>query len=253
MKKTLYIIIALILTLLVVVGCYPADDPAYVAGNVTATLIDGSEVLLSDDAEVIFKGRTGDSTYQVPYLDPTTHILKTIDITHEKVHEGMAFSCFYEQEVSDIGDMTIIAFRTGPAKYIHLSAVTAFASTAAHAYILEAPKVDDNAGNSLTVFNRHRELLTASTVIDTSTDPDTIGQATYFTEVTSANVTGGTELTHAHLQAGDKKTLGGSSGDNQEWILAAQTLYAVVIESVTAEDNIHGIKLHWYELTNLAP
>jgi len=167
---------------------------------------------------------------------------------HHEIHEGHSFHCWYMQTVSDIGDETIIAMRT-PAgtTLVHMTAQFN-AALASHARIMEGPAIVNNTGAPLTVFNRYRSSPNPSVVIDTSQNPNVADQATYFTEVTQGNVTGGTEITHYHLQAGTKKAVGGES-HGLEWPLAPDTAYAFVIESLSDEDNVCIIRLNWYEHT----
>jgi len=184
-------------------------------------------------------------------LDACTFALPILDYDHYEIHAGSSFHCWYEQTVSDIGDETIIAFKTSnTAKYLHMFAH--FLSTAAaEARLLEAPTITDNTGASLAVYNRDRNSAVASGVIDTSQSPDVANQATYFTEATQGNVTGGTEITHWHLQADSgNKPAGGEARALNELMLKPDTLYAFVIESLTDEDNTCEVRLNWYEHTS---
>ena len=153
--------------------------------------------------------------------------------------------------MSDTGDKSIIAFKTDDsAKWVHV-VFSAAASSAAHAYILEAPTITDDTGATLAIYNRNCNSGTTSGVWDTSVNPDVQGQAMYFTEATMGNVTVGTELEHIHLQAGaGNKAVGGSGRGAQEWILAPDTMYAFVIESENNDDNIHEVNVDWYEHTD---
>jgi hypothetical protein len=113
---------------------------------------------------------------------------------------------------------------------------------------LEAPTVTDNTGAVLAIYNRDRSSANTSNVWDTSPNPDVQGQATYFTEVTMGNVTGGTEIDYVIIGSGSgPRAIGGSARGAQEWMLLANTLYAFVIESLTDDDNYHVIELNWYE------
>lgn len=243
--KTIGLIIAGWLVILAVVlffgimavGC-TAADPGFVA--VTEFQGNPLEVkIVDDDGDIII-------------IDEETRALVSLDFDHHQVHEGVSFSTWYEQEVSDTGDKTIIAFKTSNSN-IDLNVIILFhASVSADACVLESPAIVDNTGATLAIYNRLRNSATTSFVIDTSTNPDTAGQAMFFTEVTQGNVTGGTEIAHGHLSAGEgKKALGGSSRGQQEWILKPNTLYAFVLESLNNEDNTHSIELNWYEHTDL--
>ena len=174
-----------------------------------------------------------------------------IEISHEKIHEGDSFSCHYNQLVSDTNDRSIIAFKTpNTLRFIH-AIFFAFASTAADAYIYEAPTITDNTGASLTVFNRRRPSATETTVIRTNTNPDEVG-AMFFSEATMGNVTSGTELTHKPLIQGQgQKAVGGDDRGTEEWLLKPNTLYAFEIKSSTDLDNVHLLEVDFYETTEV--
>lgn len=224
--------VILLIALLIPFGC-TIDDP----GFYTSTA-DSKVQIVDSDGNII-------------NIDEATGDLIAIDQEHHELHEGHSFSTWYEQQVSDTGDESIIAFKTtNTAKWVHII-MTASASSSAHVHIVEAPAIVDNTGALLTVFNRDRNSSTNSTVIDTSQNPDVIGQAMFFTEVTQGNVTGGTQISHTHLQGGaGPKALGGDSRGTEEWILKQNTLYAFVISSMDMNDNVHQIQLDWYEHIN---
>ena len=103
-----------------------------------------------------------------------------IDNPHFKIHNGEGFVCHYTQTVSDTNDRSIIAFKTpNTMRYPHVT-VSASASTAATAFILEAPTITNNTGASLTIFNRRRiGTPTETTVIRTKTNPDELDAMSY--------------------------------------------------------------------------
>ena len=243
MKKAIIISILAVTALLVsLMGC-TAEDPGYVI------------VANDEPVSVLVDNNPGvkiiDSDGNIITIDPATGTLTTIEYEHFEIHSGQSFSCWYLQDVSDTGDKSIISFRTGnTTEWVHL-VFTGSATVMAHARMYEAPAITDNTGAPLTIFNRDRNSATTSIVIDTSQNPDVVGQATYFTEATMGNVVGGTEIAHEHLGTGEgKKTLGAATRGTQEWILKPATLYAFVIESVNDDDNTHIITLNWYELAN---
>ena len=203
---------------------------------------------LASGHDVAITGYTG-ASQQYLRLDPSTFALNAIEYAHHEVHAKHSFSCFYTQLVSDTGDKSIIAFKT-PNGTAHVHIIVEIASQdGALAYILEAPTITDNAGATLTVFNRFRDgVLVASGVIDTSQNPDAANAATFFTEATMGAVTGGTKLQEIQMIVGQgPRILGGSARGSQEWVLKKNTLYAFVIESLNANDNLHNIRLDFYE------
>lgn len=233
MKKALILNLLLVIAL-IALGCTLEDPGATViVGNPEVKVVD-------DDGDIIT-------------IDEATRTLTTIDLDHQKIHVGDSFSAWYMQEVSDTGDKTIITFLTpNTPRWCH-AAIMFSATQPAHGRLLEAPTITNNTGGSLGVYNRDRNATRAATVIDTSQNPNLSGNATFFTETTMGNVTGGTEITHDHLGVGIKKNaLGGTSRGVQEWILKQNTLYAFVIESATDDDNVHLIEVDFYEHTNYA-
>jgi len=181
-------------------------------------------------------------------LDPLSAALLVIQYEHSELHGGRSFACHYSQEVSDTGFKSIIAFKSGNDTRQHHLVFSASASAPAIGYILEAPTITDNTGDTLSVFNRNRTSANLSDIIDTSQNPDVKGQAMYFTAAAASNVTGGTILDTVPLISGQGPfAVGGTNRGQQEWILAEDTLYAFVIESSDATDNIHRIQVDWYE------
>lgn len=228
------LILALILPVMVLLaGCGTIEEP-----NVSTIIGNPGVMVVDDDGNIVT-------------IDENTRSLTTIEFEHHQLHAGDLFSCWYMQEVSDTGDKSIVTFKTADTtRWLHLT-ITGSATVMAHFRMLEAPAITNNTGDNLTVYNRNRNSLTTTTVWNTATNPDTQGQATYFTELTMGNVVGGTEVSHMHLGTGEgKKTLGGATRGAQEWILKPDTLYAFEIESINDDDNTHVIELDWYEHTN---
>lgn len=222
---------------------------------ITIKFIDSNGVVFGvnqDGGDLIVIGKmmgyTGES-FQLARLDPSTFALNCIDYEHHEAHAKRAFTAHYTQLVSDTGDMSIISFKT-PNGDDHVHVIMAVAAQdAALAYILEAPTITDNTGAPLTVWNRFRDgVLVPSGVIDTSQNPDVVDQATFFTETTMGNVTSGDKLEEVQMIAGQgPRILGGSTRGSQEFILAKNTLYAFVIESLNNNENLQNIRLDWYE------
>lgn len=241
-KRFISVLLVLLLLPLPLIGC-TAEDPLPVSLDDSDPIdveIEGSQAV-----EVV------DEDGDLLAIDADTGALGVMEFEHYQIHEGRSFSCWYEQDVSDTGDKTIIVFQTAnTTTWLHLI-WTASATSLAHMMMLESPVVTDNAGDTLAIYNRDRNSAILSTVIDTSTAANVTGQATYFTETTQGEVVGGAELAHSYLGVGQRsKSEGGDTRGSQEWILKQGTYYAFVLESVNDEDNTHTIKLHWYEHRN---
>jgi len=200
----------------------------------------------------VISGRYGPDPGEIGEMriDSSTNALTTISYPHHEIHEGKSFVCHYSQTVSDTDDKSIIAFKVGA---IPLDVVySASASSVGIAYIYESPAVTDGQGTTLAVYNRNRqENMPASTIINTSTTPDTAGSAMYFSETDMAQVAGGTQLAHIPIGASAvPKPVGGTARETQEWILRPGLFYAFIIKSTSDADNTHWLELSWYEHTD---
>ena len=181
-------------------------------------------------------------------IDASTNALETIEYEHHEVHSGSSFTCHYNNDVTNIGEMTAIAFNTpDTTKWAHL-VVEAESTGACYVIICENPSIDVDEGTQLTIYNRNRNSATASTVTSIETVP-VANKATSYTEAQAAgaNITTTTELERNYLGAGDKKTLGGSGRGTQELVLDQNQQYVVIAVSLTANDATHNITLDWYE------
>ncbi len=144
---------------------------------------------------------SGDWIYPAGVMDEISGAAIAIDVAHFNLHNSASFTCHYNQTVSDTNDKTIIAFKTpDTTTYIHCTTFVS-ATTAADAYMYEAPTIDADEGDSLAVYNRRRVgTPNETTVIRTNTNPDEVG-AMSFSEANDDHVTSGTELTHNPLIA----------------------------------------------------
>lgn len=215
----------------------PGPNPVAIDGPVAIT------------GPVEFQGAKSDTELSTPRLDRSTHALETIDYPHHEIHSGSHYECTYNQLVSDTADKSIVAFKTpNTAKYLHILFLGS-GSSAAKFYMLRAPTITDNQGTSLTIFNNNHNSANTSGVIDTSQNPDVVGQAMSFDETDMAQVSGGTKIGEVWFAA-EKKKGGGEARGDSEHVLSPNTLYAFVIESLSNDDNYHSIKLEWYEHTD---
>ncbi len=182
--------------------------------------------------------------------DDISNALQTIAYPHHEIHEGDAFTCQVQQLVSDTNDRTALAFKTAAGtKRVHMFA-KGTASSPAEFIIREACTVADNQGATQAVLNRQRASANATTVIDTSQNPDTAGAATYFAEADQAHITENGTLIYIDLLAAEKKKGGGDTRGEAEFVLKPDTQYAFYMKSLNNDDNYHGLVLDWYEHTD---
>ena len=198
------------------------------------------------------RARTGTDDIRDLRADLSTHTLQIIDYEHHEIHSGSSFNVHYSNTTtSDDDHRTGIAFKTPVTKEMHTVA-TLSASSAAEVFLLEAPTIGTAAaGTRKLAYNRNRNSTTTSLCRDEEAG-NVAGGVSTFTEaqLVTANVSGGTELEYAVLQAGGgPKPLGGTSRGSEEWILKSDTLYLIYIKNIGAAANAHTIALDWYEHT----
>ena len=197
------------------------------------------------------KGLISDTVGRIVRLDSATHAMNVILYAHHEVHGGSSFTCHYNNDVTNIGEMTVIAFNTpDTTKWIHL--VAEYGSSAASYFALyETTSIDVDEGTQLTIYNRDRNSVTASTVTSIETAP-VANKATSYTEVqaAAANITTTTELARVYLGSGTRKSVGSGSRGADEFVLKQNTQYAAMLVGTTVDDCTHNITLNWYEHVN---
>jgi hypothetical protein len=194
------------------------------------------------------------TNFQDIRIDTSTRSIQTVDYAHHEIHSGSSFTCHYNNDVTNIGEMTVIAFNTKDAtKWVHMFAI-AESTGAAYFAIYENPTIDVDEGTDLAIYNRNRNSATAATVSTIETVPEE-GKATSYNEVqaASANITTTTEITRFYIGGGSKQSSsGGNTRAEVEFVLDQNQQYAFMIYALTADDMTHNILLDWYEHTDQA-
>jgi len=203
--------------------------------------------------EVKINGYNG-TNWQRVKMNPETRALVNIEYEHHEIHRGSSFACHYFNDCTNTGEMTMIAFNTSnTTKWIHV-VFEASSTAAAYMAIYEDADLDVDEGTDLTIWNRDRNSLTASTVSSIETTPE-VGKATSYTEAQAAGATLSTasEIERHYMGAAAAGAdVAGQARATAEWILKQATQYAFVIVSTTNDDNTHSLRLSWYEHTNAA-
>ncbi len=181
--------------------------------------------------------------------DIASGALASVTNEHRKIHEGDSFTCHFDNTVTNIGEMTVIAFNTpDTTKWIHL-VVEYSASAEAAAMLVESPSIDVDEGTDLTIHNRNRNSANASGVSSIETVPE-VGKATSYNEAQAAgaNITTTTQLSRRHIGAGmGPFGSGGSKLLRDEFMLKQNTQYAIILEALNNDTNVHNLSLSWYE------
>lgn len=210
---------------------------------------------LDPNADKYFKGilgKTGDDTYQVSRLDPSTHAQNMMDAAVHKIHEGLSFTAFYTRTTDATnGHRSAIFIRTPSVIEIHLT-VNWACSSAATASICEAITIDVNEGtNGVIIYNRHRGSVNTSLMLDNATVPVAGRYGTWDeAAIAAGNFASGTILRNAPLQVGaGPKPLGSAERGISERILKKDTKYFFLLTNAAALANVHFIFLDWQEHT----
>ena len=205
----------------------------------------------TDNAELY--GYNGTNFHEVR-IDQSTRSLQTIEYEHHEVHSGSSFTCHFANNVTNIGEMTAIAFNT-PAgtKYIHLT-ITAAATGGASVGLYEAPSIDANEGTELAIYNHNRTMTENTSIVSSIVTTPVVNKATSYneTQAANANISTTTPLLLKYVGTGGKGAIGGESRGTAEFVLAASTQYVVLMTSLTNDDSVNNITLDWYEHTDKA-
>ena len=195
--------------------------------------------------------KSSDDTFEPLRVDSATETLQTIEYEHHEIHAGSSFTCHFNNDVTNIGEQTGIAFNTpNTTKWIHVQ-VTAVATGASYVSIFEVADLDVDEGTDLAIYNRDRNSLTASTVSTIETVPEA-GKATSYTEaqLAGATLSTATEIMRKYIGTAGKGGIGGETRAIGEFILKQATQYAFVVTSLTDDAITHNITLDWYEHAN---
>ena len=186
-------------------------------------------------------------------IDASTNSLQTIEYEHHEVHAGSSFNVHIKNTTAATDNhRTLLGFETpNTTKYAHLI-VSAACSHAAEVFLYEDVTIDDDEGTEVTILDRNRVTDNTSTMLSFE-NPAVAGQATWMdeTEIAGANFSATRTLERFQMVAGGgPKAIGGETRGSQEWVLKPNTKYAVVVQNVGANANLHEIHMDWYEHTD---
>lgn len=194
------------------------------------------------------------TNWQGVRIDSQTRAWNVIEYEHHEIHGGSSFTCHFNNDTTNTGEMTMIAFNTpDTTKWIHM-VVEASSTAGAYLAIYEAADLDVDEGTDLAIYNRDRNSATASTVTTIETVPEA-GKATSYTEAQAAGATlsTATELMRHYMgAAATGADISGGVRATAEFILKQNTQYAFVIVATSDDTNTHNLILSWYEHTNQA-
>jgi len=176
-------------------------------------------------------------------LDAISNALVGIDYAHHELHSGDEFTICHSASGKNDGQTINIYLKTpNTTKLIHML-INWSANGQAYLNVREAPTVTANTGTPAQIYNRYRDSLTTSVVLDNETVP-VANKVNLDATVTAP----GTIIMQEF--AGAAKQFGALVRGNDEFILKANTAYVFEVES-DAAGLVLSLCLSWYEHTNL--
>lgn len=183
-------------------------------------------------------------------MDESTYAMLTMDYPHHEIHAGRSYAVNVFNTTANLDDQrTLIGFETSASLEVPHLTITVYAASGAEACLVEGVVIDDNAGTDIPIENRLRSSANEALVLSFE-NPAVAGLATWMDEgqVAGASFSFATELDRMQMVAGSgPKPLGGSDRSTQEWVLDPSTKYAVFVQNVGANANLHGINMNFYE------
>jgi len=175
--------------------------------------------------------------------------LVTMDVSHKAVHDKKAWIAHYENAVTNIGAMTIIAFNSPATTEEHLYAEIQVSHNA-DVYLYRDTSLDVDEGTQLALVNRNQIApLGECAVLSIETVP-VANKMTSFNEAQAvdANLTTTTQLRHREMIGGEgNKALGTNVRETSGMVFSGSVQVALVVVAKTDDDATHEINLYVYE------
>ena len=176
-------------------------------------------------------GKTGDSTYQAPRIDPATHALNTISYEHHEIHDG---SSFYVNDVLAMTNAQVVDYLiTTPntTRWAHSGYEIDPIDAGVTVGLFEG--ADRVGTTALVAYNRNRNSLEAVT-----------------TTIHRGQSGGSTDGTQIVTRRSGTKAFGTSTADSTERIMKQNTKYIFRGTNLSAQTNNVNVRFFWYEHAN---
>lgn len=182
-----------------------------------------------------------DSAGRKAELDNLFKVPIIIDVQHHEIHEGDSFSATHDDTLANGGTISLSFKTPATTKQPHFTFLGR-SSGESSICLNEGVTATSSTGNQHPVYNRKRDSANETDLLE-----DTAG--TGFTAgniAEGATISGGTCIYEEHFGAG--QTRGGATAGRNEFLLAPDTEYEVVLTSEAASNDCEVI-LDWYEHT----
>lgn len=213
------------------------DFEATTAGNFKVSLEEFDETFNTNPLPVVQTDPTGrkaelDNLFKVPI---------TIDVQHHEIHEGDSFSATHNATLANTGTISLSFKTPNTTKQPHFTFLGR-SSGEAHICLNEGVSVTPGTGNQHPAYNRKRDSVNETDLLE-----DTAGGGFVAGNIAEgATVAGGACIYEEHFGAG--QTRGGATAGRNEFLLAPDTEYEVLLTSEAAANDCELI-LDYYEHT----
>ena len=166
-----------------------------------------------------------------------------INVFHYVVHLGLAFTADTSGDIN--GTNINISFKTPAAtKQIHFL-YRADAAASADFHIYEGGNMSIAAdGADVAPINRNRLGTPTASVMEGAAD----GSYTANLVQVGGTVTVGTATTLRHTHFGSGRKAGGAGEAFWEFVLKAETIYAVILTDTSGGANLANLEVSWFEV-----
>ena len=196
----------------------------------------------------IHDANPGDSTQW--QMDSLSQAMPSLDIAHNRVHNGDSFICEEVDAAMADGALLILVFKTPTGtKRIHMT--SQFNTlTGGNLALWEGVTWNTNTGGLTPIYNRKREPVMESSIIleDKTATPNFTATDNILTKVAGLATGAATHIQH-FFAFGNNQKAGGTFRDSDEIILKPDTQYAYIFTGDGANNKAQVI-LNWYEHTD---
>lgn len=175
----------------------------------------------------------------------------SIDSSHHEIHEGESFTAFITDDSLAMNNKISLAFKVPNVDRTPHLIIEADTSGIASIFLYRDATWpgDDGSETTKIIHSRNQEIKRKSNLLENETSGgsswDANNKLVAFPEaVALAKHPTGTEIDHFHTSSGKRE--GTNARAIAEWVLARDTVWAVVLESEASSNNCI-LKLHWYE------
>lgn len=202
------------------------------------------------DGTVLF-GNPGGSQVPVAIHDNMIRV-ESIDYTHERIHDSESFTAFYSNAVTNTNEKTALQFYFGSTddKEMHVTfGVEALKNTTVTLYKSPITLLNSNS-STVTIVSRNQAQEGTASAKTYATAP-IVGISAYNEGSAAAGTVTSASVLDSYVLAGGEgpKSLGAQRRDASEWIFGGTVavLYSLVMNAETADDDVHVIRMDWYE------